>query len=107
MKRFLYSNFTKAIAVLLFIVFITASVVIVADCVTVLKNEDNVIYELERDFIDTGFFASELHAPEAAVFNGFYNLYYQLDEESRQAILNGNATLDTKRIEESISQELD
>ncbi len=107
MKRFLYSNYTKAIAVLLFVIFITASVLIVTDCVVVLEKEEDIIYKLEGDFTETNFFASKLHAPEAAVFSAFYNVYYTLDEDARQAIQNGNATLDLKRIEKSISQELD
>ena len=87
MKKFLYSNYTKTIAVLLFIASIVLGVLTVTNGIAEYCNERKLIYGFESDFNEARHFSSLLDAPESAIFNAYHN--YR--EESRAE--NGNTAL--------------
>ena len=73
MKKFLYSNYTKTIAVLLFIASIVLGVLTVTNGIAEYCNERKLIYGFESDFNEARHFSSLLDAPESAIFNAYHN----------------------------------
>ncbi len=80
MKKFLYSNYIKTIAVLLFIVSIVSGALTVTGGIAEYCNERKLIYGFESDFNEARHFSSLLDAPESAIFNAYHNFYYVDDE---------------------------
>jgi len=87
MKKFLYSNYTKTVAVLLFIVSIVLGALIVTDGIAEYCNEREIIYGFESDFSEARHFSSLLAAPESAIFNAYHSYYEGGSAE------NGNTSL--------------
>lgn len=106
MKKIIFSNYTKVIAALLFVVFITSGILTAINGITALYNEDKIIYGFEKDFSETHAFDSLLHAPEAAVFLAFNNYANELDDGTRGEIQNGTVNIDEKPIIESLESDL-
>lgn len=111
MKKIIYSNYTKFIAVLLFIVSIVSASLIVTDGIGIFFKEKEPIYNFENDFSESQHLASLLDEPENVIFNVYRNLYengYGLsikttDEENSQVktILTPNKETIKKNIEQS------
>ncbi len=105
MKKFLYSNYTKTIAVLLFIVSIVLGALTITNGIADYCNEKELIYGFESDFNEARYFSSLLDAPESAIFNAYHNFYYVDDENEivdreRPLVVNGQT------IEQNIEQRL-
>lgn len=105
MKKFLYSNYTKTIAVLLFIVSIVLGALTVTNGIAEYCKERELIYGFESDFNEARHFSSLLDAPESAIFNAYHNFYYVDDENEtvdreRPLIINGET------IEQNIEKKL-
>ena len=94
MKKFLYSNYTKTIAVLLFIVSIVLGALTATNGIAEYCNEKELVYGFENDFNEARFFSSLLDAPESAIFNAVDNLYSELDDETIQALQKGHSFID-------------
>ncbi len=107
MKEFLYSNYTKTIAVLLFIVSIVLGVLTVTNGIAEYCNERELIYGFESDFNEARHFETLLVAPEGAVFNAVHDLYNQFDEEVIQALEKGFSIVDPGSYEGVICEWLD
>ncbi len=75
MKKFLYSNYTKTIAVLLFIASIVLGALTATNGFAKFCNEKKLVYGFENDFNEARFFSSLLDAPESAIFNAYHNYY--------------------------------
>lgn len=75
MKKFLYSNITKAIAILLLIFYFTLCVYTVTDNVVFFNNEVNVIYNFESTFSSSHHIKHLLSAAEATVDGAYYTYY--------------------------------
>ena len=94
MKKFLYSNYTKTIAVLLFVVSIVLGALVATNGIAEYCNEKELVYGFENDFNEARFFSSLLEAPESAIFNAYHNFYHVDDENEtvdreRPLIING------------------
>lgn len=105
MKKIIYSNYTKFIAVVLFIISITLGALTVTNGVADYCNEKELIYGFESDFNEARHFSSLLDAPESAVFNAYHNFYYVDDENEtvdreRPLVVNGQT------VEQNIEQRL-
>lgn len=105
MKKFLYSNYTKTIAVLLFIVSIVLGALTVTNGIAEYCKERELIYGFESDFNEARHFSSLLDAPESAIFNAYHNFYHVDDENEtvdreRPLIINGET------IEQNIEKKL-
>ncbi len=107
MKKFLYSNYTKTIAVLLFIVSIVLGALTVTNGIAKYCNERELIYGFESDFNEARHFETLLVAPEGAVFNAVHDLYNQFDEEVIQALEKGFSIVDPGSYEGVIRERLD
>ncbi len=107
MKKFLYSNYTKTIAVLLLIASVVLDALTVTNGIAEYFNEKELIYGFESNFNEARHFSSLLDAPESAVFNAVHNLYSELDEETIQAIQKGHSFIDPGSYEGVISEMLD
>ena len=107
MKKFLYSNYTKTIAVLLFIVSIVLGALTVTNGIAEYCNERELIYGFESDFNEARHFETLLVAPEGAVFNAVHDLYNQFDEEVIQALEKGFSIVDPGSYEGVIREWLD
>ncbi len=105
MKKFLYSNYTKTIVVLLFIVSIVLGSLTVTNGIAEYCNERELIYGFESNFNEARHFSSLLDAPESVIFNAYHNFYYVDDEHEtvdreRPLIINGET------IEQNIEKKL-
>ena len=105
MKKIIYSNYTKFIAVVLFIISITLGALTVTNGVADYCNEKELIYGFESNFNEAKYFSSLLDAPESAIFNAYHNFYLVDDENEtvdreRPLIVNGEA------IEQNIEKKL-
>ena len=107
MKKFLCSNYTKTIAVLLFIVSIVLGALTVTNGIAEYCNERELIYGFESDFNEARHFETLLVAPEGAVFNAVHDLYNQFDEEVIQALEKGFSIVDPGSYEGVIREWLD
>ena len=71
MKKIIYSNYTKFIAVVLFITSIVLGALTVTNGIAEYGNEKEVIYRFENDFSEARHFSHLLNAPESAIFNAY------------------------------------
>ncbi len=72
MKRFLYSNYTKFIASVLFVVFVFATVIVVTDTVIEFAQEGEYVYNFENEFLEARCFLHLMQAPSFVVSNAYY-----------------------------------
>ena len=105
MKKIIYSNYTKFIAVILFIISIVSGALIVTDGISDFYDEREIIYNFENDFSESRHLAQLLVAPESAIFNAYHNFYLVDDENEtvdreRPLIVNGET------IEQNIEKKL-
>ena len=107
MKKIIYSNYTKFIAVVLFIISITLGALTVTNGVADYCNEKELVYGFESDFNEARHFETLLVAPEGAVFNAVHDLYNQFDEEVIQALEKGFSIVDPGSYEGVIREWLD
>ncbi|MBE7030978.1 MAG: HAMP domain-containing histidine kinase [Ruminococcaceae bacterium] len=75
MKKFLYSNYTKTIAVLLFIVSIVLGALTVTNGIADYCNEKELVYGFESTFNEARYLEGLLIAPETAIYNAYF-VYY-------------------------------
>ena len=86
MKKIIYSNYTKFIAVVLFITSIVLGALTVTNGIAEYGNEKEVIYRFENDFSEARHFSHLLDAPESAIFNAYHNFYLVDGETIEQNI---------------------
>ena len=86
MKKIIYSNYTKFIAVVLFITSIVLGALTVTNGIAEYGNEKEVIYRFENDFSEARHFSHLLNAPESAIFNAYHNFYLVDGETIEQNI---------------------
>ena len=106
MKKIIYSNYTKFIAVVLFITSIVLGALTVTNGIAEYGNEKEVIYRFENDFSEARHFSHLLNAPESAIFNAYHNFYLvdgetETVDKERPLIVNGET------IEQNIKKKLD
>ena len=75
MKKFIYSNYTKTIAVLLFIASIVLGSLTATNGFAEYCNEKELIYGFESDFYESRHFETLLVAPETAILNAYFGYY--------------------------------
>lgn len=97
MKKIIYSYYTKAAAVILFIISIISGVLIVSNGVSKFIKEKELVYAFESDFSESEYFTPLLDAPENVIFNA-YNNFYDPDDETESA--------DGQTVEQNIEQRL-
>ena len=106
MKKIIYSNYTKFIAVVLFITSIVLGALTVTNGIAEYGNEKEVIYRFENDFSEARHFSHLLDAPESAIFKAYHNFYLvdgetETVDKERPLIVNGET------IEQNIKKKLD
>ena len=97
MKKIIYSNYTKSIAAVLFVISIVLGVITVTNGLAEYRNEKKIIYGFESDFNDTRHFSHLFDMTEEAVI-----LAYQ---ESLRVVDQGKPSEET--IEQNIQKKLD
>ena len=105
MKKIIYSNYTKFIAVVLFITSIVLGALTVTNGIAEYGNEKEVIYRFENDFSEARHFSHLLDAPESAIFKAYHNFYLvdgetETVDKERPLIVNGET------IEQNIKKKL-
>lgn len=80
MKKFIYSNYTKIIAAVLFVVSVVLGALSVTKGVKGYCDEKEFIYDLESDFNQAQIFSGLLEAPEDAIFVAFRDIYLAEDK---------------------------
>ncbi len=75
MKKIIYSNYTKAVATALFVIFICLATLTVADGLTYYLDEKVQVYNFESNFSDTRHFNHMLSTPEQVVYNAYHRYY--------------------------------
>jgi len=105
MKKFLYSNYTKTIAVLLFIVSIVLGALTVTNGIAEYCKERELIYGFESDFNEARHFSSLLDAPESAIFNAYHN-FYHVDDENETVDIERPLIINGETIEQNIEKKL-
>lgn len=105
MKKIIYSDYTKAVAVILFIISIVSGVRIVSNGVSKFIKEKEFVYAFESDFSESEYFTPLLDAPENVIFNA-YNKFYDPDGETESADGEMPLTVNGQTIEENIEQRL-
>lgn len=83
MKKIVYSNFTKALAVILFVVSIVSGAFILCDGILEYASEETELYNFENDFSEADF-SYLLDATENAVFNALLE-YYKTEKNTGDA----------------------
>lgn len=97
MKKIIYSYYTKAAAVILFILSIVSVVLIASNGVSKFIKEKELVYAFESDFSESEYFTPLLDAPENVIFNA-YNNFYDPDDETEST--------DGQTVEQNIEQRL-
>lgn len=98
MKKFIYSNYTKGVAVVLFVLCIIMGALTASRGMSQYYDEDEIVYHFEREFNDASFFWHLLEAPESAVSSAYFNLYNVEDAQK--------TNIDGRTIEKEIEYNL-
>jgi len=106
MKKIIYSNYTKFIAVVLFITSIVLGALTVTNGIAEYGNEKEVIYRFENDFSEARHFSHLLDAPESAIFNAYHN-FYLVDGETETVDKEKPLIVNGETIEQNIKKKLD
>ena len=106
MKKIIYSNYTKFIAVVLFITSIVLGALTVTNGIAEYGNEKEVIYRFENDFSEARHFSHLLNAPESAIFNAYHN-FYLVDGETESVDKERPLIVNGETIEQNIKKKLD
>jgi len=77
MRKIVYSNITKFIAVILFIASIVCGALIASDGALQYFNQDEEIYNFESDFSESWYITSLLSEPENVMYNAYHSVFYQ------------------------------
>jgi len=80
MRKIVYSNVTKFIAVLLFIASIVCGVLIATDGTLAYFNQDEEIYNFESDFSESWYILNLLNDPETVVYYAYRSVFHPYDE---------------------------
>ncbi len=105
MRKIIYSNVSKAIAVVLFITGIILGVLAVVNGFSKYGEEKEFIYSFESDFSQSKVISHLLDGPESVIFNGYHSVF-PLYDDTGKAILPENIDKAWKRekLESSIRQ---
>ena len=76
MKKFIYSNYTKFIVVVLFIASITLGTLTAINGISDYFEEKEAVYNFESSFPESRFFSPLLDEPENIIYNAYFNLYH-------------------------------
>ena len=96
MKKIIYSNYTKFIAAVLFVICIVFGVITVTNALAEYRNEKEIIYGFESDFNDTRHFLHLFDVTEEAVILAY--------RESLKGVDQGEPAEET--IEQNIQKKL-
>nr|MBQ4318286.1 hypothetical protein [Clostridia bacterium] len=107
MKRIVFSNITKFIAVVLFVVRIVMGALVVTDGIITSSHEDEVIYNFESDFSQSHHISHLLNAPENALFNAYYNAFYDDDNFGHPVDLSDKLSENKAEIAENLREQFD
>ena len=84
MRKVVYSNITKCIAVILFVASIVSGVLIAVDGVIEYFNQEEEIYNFESDFSESWYVSSLLGDPESVVYYAYRSVFDSRDESGNR-----------------------
>ena len=106
MKRFLYSNYTKFVASVIFVLCIVFGALTATTGINnIMINEKNMIYQFENDFSESGHLIHLLYEPENIIFNA-YNNFYRVDDETEGVTTTQPLTINGQTLEQNIAERL-
>lgn len=100
MKKIIYSNYTKAVAAILFVISIVSGALIVSNGFVKCYDEKGYVYGFEGSFYKTKYFSQLISDPEY-VFLNTYRSFFRADDENNLSL-----TADKETIEQAIEQNL-
>lgn len=107
MKRFLYSNYTKFIVSVIFVVCIVLGALTATTGINnIMTNEKDIIYQFENDFTDSRQLIYYLYEPENVIFNAYHN-FYTVDDETESVTRAEPLTVNGQTLEQNIEQRLE
>ena len=104
MKRIVFSNVTKFIAVILFVVSVVMGVLAVTDGIIAFFNEDEFIYNFESDFSQSHYFSYLLNEPENVIFNAYESQFYKYYDKNGHYAGPAEIQSDDETIAENIKE---
>lgn len=106
MKRFLYSNYTKFAAAVIFVICIVFGALTATTGINnIMINEKDMIYQFENDFSESSHLIHLLYEPENIVFNAYHN-FYRVDDETESVSRTQHLTVNGQTLEQNIEQRL-
>lgn len=106
MKRFLYSNYTKFVAAIIFVICIVLGALTATTSINnIMTNEKDMIYNFENDFSESRRIIGDLYEPENIIFNA-YNNFYRVDDETESVTRTEPLTVNGQTLEQNIEQRL-
>ena len=107
MKRFLYSNYTKFIVSVIFVVCIVLGALTATTGINnIMTNEKDMIYQFENDFTDSRQLIYYLYEPENVIFHAYHN-FYTVDDETESVTRAEPLTVNGQTMEQNIEQRLE
>ena len=107
MKRFLYSNYTKFIVSVIFVVCIVLGALTATTGINnIMTNEKDMIYQFENDFTDSRQLIYYLYEPENVIFHAYHN-FYTVDDETESVTRAEPLTVNGQTLEQNIEQRLE
>lgn len=107
MKRFLYSNYTKFIVSVIFVVCIVLGTLTATTGINnIMTNEKDMIYQFENDFTDSRQLIYYLYEPENVIFHAYHN-FYTVDDETESVTRAEPLTVNGQTMEQNIEQRLE
>ena len=80
MKRFIYSSYTKFVALVLIVCSLAFALNLVLDTIYTYTNEQQ-LYGFEESFESSRYFAAFLNDPSGAVYNAYSQYHHQHNSE--------------------------
>lgn len=102
MRKIVYSNITKFMAVILFIASVLCGVLIATDGASEYFNQEEGIYNFESDFPKSWYITSLLNEPENIMYDAYHHIFY--DEVDGEWTDRGD--IDSQEIRNHLSNQL-
>lgn len=107
MKRIVFSNVTKFIAVILFVVSVVMGVLAVTDGIIAFYNDDEFIYNFESDFSQSHYIPHLLNEPENVIFNAYESQFYKYYDKNGHYAGPAEIQSDDETIADNIKKRFD
>ena len=96
MRKIIYSDITKFVAVIIFIISIICGAVVTTNGVMEYFDEEEEIYSFENDFSESWYVKSLLGTPESLLYSTYYDVIHGVDDNGNK-LVQGNLNSEEAR----------